>query len=152
MKKASYFSVLALLHRGMLVGQLVFLATMFFLVYGKYLLPPLVAREKLLQVIALSAAIIAVGVSSRLFKQKLASIFMDGDVKQKLLRYRSAVILLWALTEIPVLVCGICLLLSGNYAFLALAIVVIIYFAMLMPVKSRIAGQLGIQPEEMDAL
>lgn len=152
MKKMSFFSTLSFMHRAMLVGQLLFLATMFFLVYSKFLLPPLAAREKLLQVIALLVAVTTIGISSRLFKQKLSVIILDVDINRKLLRYRSAVILLWGLTEVSVLVCGICLLLSGNYAFLALAIVVIVYFAMLMPVKSRIAGQLQIQPEEMDTL
>lgn len=146
--------MLSFLHRAMLIGQLVFLAGILFLIYSKTILPNLADQVKILQVIALLFSGASILASVKLFKRKLALISEDGNAnaEQKMLNYRSAVMLQWGFAELPTLVCGICLLLSGNYAFLALAVVIIIYFAMLMPVKNRVAAQLNLQSSDLDKL
>lgn len=153
-KNATYFSMLAFMHRAMLIGQAFFLAFVFYLIYSRTLTPPLTDQVKILQLAALLISGAAIGLAINLFKKKLIQIKENNALgkAEKLAKYRSALMLQWGVTELPTFVCGICLMLSGNYAFLALAIVVIVYFAMLMPVKNRIAAQLHIQPEEMDSL
>ncbi len=146
--------MLSFMHRAILIGQLFFLASILFLIYSKTILPNLAGQVKILQVIALLFSGGAIFTSAKIFKRKLALIRADGNpnAEQKMMKYRLAVMLQWGFAELPTLVCGICLLLTGNYAFLALAAVIIIYFAMLVPVKSRIAAQLNLQTSDLDKL
>lgn len=138
----------------MLAGQLLFTGVIFYLVYSKAILPTLVEYEKTIQVMAvvLSAATLFIGNS--LFKKKLLLLQADTNTaaKEKLLTYRSMCMLQWGLAEAGILVCGICLLVTGNYAFLALAVVLIMYFALLVPDKNKIALQLNLSSAELDAL
>ncbi len=154
MKKTTVFSTLSLIHRAMLTGQLIFTAIVFYLVYSKTMLPALAEHDKILQTIALAFTIVAIIVGTKLFKKKLVLIKDEsaGDAKERLVKYRTASMLLWGLVELPCLVCGICLLLTGNYAFLALSLVVTLYYALLMPVKDRIAQQLNLSNTELNEL
>ncbi|MBK8609329.1 MAG: hypothetical protein IPL84_05115 [Chitinophagaceae bacterium] len=154
MKNPSVFSTMNIMHRALLAGQVIFNAIMFYLVYSKEMMPLFTHQEKMMQIAAIGYAAIAIFAGTSLFKKKLALINDDtgGDARTKLTKYRSASMLQWGLMEAASLVCGICLLLTGNYAFLALSAVLILYFAMLMPVKNRIAAQLNLQSNELDEL
>lgn len=154
MNNPTVFSTINLMHRALLAGQVIFIAIMFYLVYRKEMDPIFIEQEKLLQAIAIVFAAIAIFFGTNLFKKKLALIneSAGNDAKTKLTKYRAASMLQWGMMEAACLVCGICLLLTGNYAFLALAIVLILYFALLMPVKNRIAAQLNLQSSELDEL
>lgn len=138
----------------MFIGQIVFIAVTFYLVYSKIFLPVFAEEQKMLQVIALLFAAVTMFAGNKLFKSKLQQIQDDTNAaaKERLLQYRTISILQWALVEAPCLLCGICLLLTGNYAFLALGLVIMLYFGMLLPVKSRVAAQLGLSISELDEL
>lgn len=154
MKEATVFSTLNLMHKAMLAGQVIFTAVIFILVYQKIFLPVLAEHEKPMQALAIAFAAAAIFFGNSLFKKKLALINENhgNDAKLKLTKYRSASIMQWGLLETACLVSGICLLLTGNYAFIALAVVLILYFAMLAPVKSRVSGHLDLQSTELDEL
>lgn len=154
MKKNTVFASLSMMHKAMLVGQIVFSAVMSLLVQQKLLLPVLGNNEKMVQVVALAFAAVAVFLGNRLFRKKLEVINDNrtADAKTKLNQYRSACTAQWALLEASILLTGICLLLTANYAFLALATVLIVYFGMLIPVKARIAAQLNLQTSDLDEL
>ena len=97
MKKNSAFFVFGFMHKAMLLGQLIFLGVMFYLVYSKTMLPPLVAQEKILQVAAIvfTAAAMYVGIS--IFKKKLALIKENPltEAKEKFTKYRQTCMLQW---------------------------------------------------------
>ena len=154
MKKTTVFSTLKIMHLAMLAGQVFFTAVIFYLVYSKIMIPMFVEHEKMLQVIAIAfvSAVIFIGIN--LFKKKLLVIKDDAQIEanKKILKYRSICLIQWALLEAGVLFCGICTLLTGNYAFLALATVIIIYFTLLTPVKNKIATQLNLSSTELDEL
>jgi hypothetical protein len=73
---------------------------------------------------------------------------MQASVQQKFDLYKGTAILQWALLEGPVLLCIICFLLSGNYALLVLAAVLVICFAMLAPTRTKLAFQLNLSDAE----
>ena len=154
MNKTTLFSSLKFMHKALLTGQIIFIAVIFYLVYSHTFLPILASQQKIMQPIVLIFAAIALFTGKKLYKSKLEQIQADINLsaKEKLIQYRSASILLWALVEAPSMVCGICLLLSGNYAFLALALVIIFYFGTLAPIKSETAVQLSITIENLDEL
>ncbi len=71
---------------------------------------------------------------------------------EKLATYRTACIIQWALLEAASFICIICLFITCNYAFLALATILIIYFAWQSPLKSKVAQQLEMSSSELDGL
>ncbi len=154
MKKATAFATLSLMHKALLAGQIIFSVVMFILVQQKIFEPVLTKHEKIMQVIALIFAALSLFIGASFFKKKLALINdnMVIDAKAKLSQYQSASLVQWSLLEAAILVCGISYLLAGNYAFLVLAAVLILYFAMLIPVKTKIAAQLNLQTSELDEL
>ncbi len=154
MKTATPFSTLKLMHQAMLTAQLFFAGIVFYLVYSKTILASLAAQEKTLQVIALLFAAGAIFGGATIFKKKLAVIKDDygNTPAAKFSMYRTACIILWALLEAASFICIICLFLTGNYAFLALAAAIIIYFALQAPSKNKVAQQLDISSSDIDAL
>jgi hypothetical protein len=154
MKKNSAFFVLSFMHKAMMVGQVIFLSVLFYLVYSKTLLPPLVEHEKILQVAAILFTSITLFSGIGIFKKKLALIKEDPltEAKEKFTKYRQASLLQWSLTEAPVLVCGICYFMTGKMAFLALAALPFLFFVMLAPVKNKIIMKLEISEAELDEL
>jgi uncharacterized membrane protein YbhN (UPF0104 family) len=153
MQQISPLKVLNTIHKAMLTGQVLFAAVGFYLVYSNTLEPPAKELEKILQVVALTVTAACVYAGITLFKKRLQQIReMQTGAKEKFEKYRSACILQWALTEAPVLLCIICLFLTGNYAFLALAAVLIILFAMMAPSKIKIILHLQIGEQEVDDL
>lgn len=153
MKKNAFY-VFSFMHKAMLVGQLIFLGVLFFMLYSKMLVPPMAEHDKMIQVIALlfTAAALYAGVT--LFKKKLAYIKEEplAGIKQKFEKYRAASMLQWGLTEAPVLFCGICFFLTGNYALLVLAAVPFGYFVLLAPTTGKAAIQLDTPSSELDTL
>jgi hypothetical protein len=77
---------------------------------------------------------------------------MQTGVKEKFPAYRSASILQWAILDGPSLFCIICFFLTGNYAFLALSVVIMFLFTMTAPSKSKIILQLQINESEFEDL
>ena len=77
---------------------------------------------------------------------------MKGSVSERFAVYRSACILQWALIEGPCLFCIIGFFLTGNYAFMALAGVLIILFAMQSPTKAKVMLHLNLSEQEIEEL
>ena len=138
----------------MMVGQLIFLSVLFYLDHSKTLLPPLVEHEKILQVAAILFTSITLFAGIGIFKKKLALIKEDllTEAKEKFTTYRQASMLQWSLTEAPVLVCGICYIMTGKMAFLALAALPFLFFVMQAPVKNKVIMKLEISEAELDEL
>lgn len=142
---------LQIIHKALLFGQIIFASIVLFLKYTDDLPPDLKKLDQALQVIAILLSVGGFFIGSSIFKRKIQQV-MDTfpDIKAKAKAYRSACILQWALLEGPSLFCIICFFLVGNYAFLALAAVLMLLFALLAPVKLKIMLQLKISEAEME--
>ncbi len=154
MKAATPYSVLKLMHQAMLMAQVFFAGIMFYLVYSKTIESTLAAEEKILQVIALVFAAGAIFGGRAIFNKKLALIKEQPLIStaEKFTSYRTACIIQWALLEAASFIAVICLFLTTNYAFLALAAVLIIYFALQAPSKNKVAQHLDMSSGELDGL
>jgi hypothetical protein len=144
---------LLILHKAMLAGQVIFALISFYIVYTGLFTPGLFYLNQVLQVAAI--AIIAGGlyIGNLLFKKKLSRAReMEKAVKEKFELYRSACLLQWALIEGPCLFVIICFLLTANYAFLTLAVVLILAFAMMAPSMVKIVFYLKLTEEEIAEL
>lgn len=153
MQKGNALKFLVVLHKALLVGQLVFAAACAYLVYSKAMLPAFSSLEKLLQAAAILLSAGGVYAAKQIFKKKLLQISdMQLGAKEKFSVYRSASIIQWALLEAPVLFCIVCFFLTGNYAFLALAVVLIFLFVLAAPSKTKMLNHLQISEAELDEL
>jgi len=138
----------------MLISQVIFAGIIFYLLYSKTIVPPMAAKQKMLQVIALFMAAGAISSGTGIFKKRLTLLKEQPliSTEEKLNSYRLGCILRWGLIEIASFFSIICLFLTGNYAFLVLGGVLIIYFAMQSPSKTKVAQHLDISSSDLDGL
>jgi hypothetical protein len=142
-----------ILHKALLLGQIMFATVCIFLVYNKTRGAANEELDRILQVVALALAAGGFFAGTSLFKKKLLQIRdMQTDTKEKLSVYRSACITQWALIEGPSLFTIICFFLTGNYAFIALTAILILLFTVMAPSKAKIAFHLGLTEAEMEDL
>ena len=152
-QKGNDFKTLQVLHYAMLIGMTMFSAIAVFIIVSRGPLRPHDASlERTLQVVALVVAVGAVAAGFMLFNNKLSGIQAIGDVKERMAAYRGAAIVRWALIEGPVLLSAICFMMTGNYAFLALAIALILVFAAVRPSKAMVVYQLQLTGTEIAEL
>lgn len=137
----------------MLMGQVIFAAICIYLIYSDIVKSFSIELDKILQVITLFLSAAGLFGGSVYFKKKILLIRdMQADVKVRFAVYRSACLLQWVLLEVPVIFSVICFFLTANYAFIALAFLLIIIFAMMAPSKSKVALQLQVGEAELDDL
>ena len=137
----------------MLLGQIIFAAICIYLVYSGIIKSSEVELDKLLQVSALVISAAGLFGGSSYFKKKILLIRgMQTDVKSKFEAYRTACLLQWALLEVPALFSIICFFLTTNYAFIVLALLLIVIFALLIPSKNKIALQLQVDEADLENL
>jgi hypothetical protein len=149
----SNFKAFKLLHKAMLIGQLLALAVFCYLIISKTQTPILKEKDRLFQVVTLLFTGAAFFIGNILFKKKINVLKESSEtVQKKFEQYKSANLLQWALLEAATLFNGIAFFLVGNYAFIALAIVVSILFFMHGPNKTKMAIQLGLPLHEVENL
>lgn len=153
MQKANNYKALNILHKAMLIGQVLFAAVCFFMLYTKTIVPSLQHLDKVLQVVAIILSITGFFAGNFLFKKRLLQVKeISTGIKEKFAMYRSACIMQWAFLEAPVLLSIVGFFLTGNYAFLALSAALILLFVVLGPSKIKIAIQLGVTENEIAEL
>jgi hypothetical protein len=105
-----------------------------------------------LQVVALLVSVGCTYAGITIYKKKLQAIPPMDPAKDRMAAYRAAALLRWALIEVPVLVSVIFLRLTGNYAFLALALALMFVFAAVRPSTDVITYQLRLTEAELKEL
>ena len=104
------------------------------------------SNDRLLQVIAIVFSISSLLIGFRLFKNKVLAIRHTTDLPiVKLGHYQTACIIWWALLEAPGLFALVCFILTGNYAFFALAIFHLLILGVFMPKKENLRVLLDIR-------
>lgn len=147
------FKSMQLLHRALLFGQVLFALLAFYLVYTGKFDAAYLQHDQIFQLIAILFSVAGFFGGSKLFKNKIEDISKSNtDAKERLEGYKAAAIIQWALLEGPTLFAIICFLLVGNYAFLALAIALILVFTILAPTKIKISILLNIKEADIDKL
>jgi hypothetical protein len=152
-QKGNALKALNIIHKALMTGQILFASVCIYLIFSKLVLPGAGELDKILQVVALIITAGGIFAGMSFFKKKLIQLReMQIPVKEKFGLYRSACIVQWALLEGPSIFCIICFFLTGNYAFLALMVVVLFLFAMMTPSKLKVQMQLQISEAELDEL
>jgi hypothetical protein len=131
---------LNIVHKAMLGGQILFAAISFYLSWSKTVPPTLDAgTERIFQVVAIVLAAAGFFGGAFFMKKKMVEARdISESEEEKFNLYRAAAIVQWAMLEGPALFCITCFLLSGNYSFLALAGVLIIFFVGQGPSQNKL--------------
>ena len=153
MNKGNGLRALNIMHKALLMGQIIFAAVCVYLVYSGMVKPFSIDFDKPLQVIALLLAAAGVFAGNAFFKKKILQVRdIQNDAKQKFEAYRAACLLHWAFLEAPAIFSIICFFLTGNYAFIALALLLIMIFALQAPSKNKLAQLLQVNEADLDEL
>jgi len=144
---------LQVIHGAMLAGMALLAAIATWLIISRGALGQADASfGKTLQVVVVLAAIGATAAGFTVFKKRIQAIGPLETVQNKIAAYRAAAIIRWALVEFPTLLSLIAFLLTGNYAFLALGIALMLLFAVLRPAKLMIVYLLKLTEKEVSEL
>jgi hypothetical protein len=154
MQKANALQALNIIHKALMTGLILFASVCAYLIYAQKVLPAATKNlDKTLQVVALVLTAGGIFAGMNIFKKKITLIReMETAAKRKFDIYRSACIIQWVLLEGPSLFCIACFFLTGNYAFLVLALVILFFFAMAAPTKIKVLMQLQINEADLDVL
>lgn len=151
-QKGNSFKALQVLHLAFLTGMILFTVISTFLVITRNVKISNGLPDKATQVIVLLLAISLSTTGFFLFNKRIQSVPTNASATERMDAYRSAAILRWALIECPSLLAIIAFFITGNYAFVALAIALMILFASTAPVKSKIIQLLQLDDNEVAAL
>jgi hypothetical protein len=147
------FGVLKIVHIGLLVGMAMFDIVSLIIVMQDI---PVIADESVqrsLQVgcVLLSALLLITGF--KIFRKKIFAARNSPEAGEKRMdMYRTACIMWWAMIEAPGIVAGIGFILSGNYAFFALAIFHLLTMLVFAPRKANIILFLNLSSDEVARL
>ncbi len=142
---------LTIMHLALLVGQILFAAVIFFVVYTTKPIGALqqYSDQLLLACIVFCAA--GYGVANLIFKRKLRQLnAMQGDASQKMNSYRAINILRWGIIQSTIIFTTIVYFMAINKNLLILIIIMIILFAILRPSREKIASDLNDSPGDFE--
>lgn len=148
-----YVKNLQVIFRALLTGQVLFLGVAIYLKYKNLFPDSGKENEKTLQVAAIIISLMLVWSGFKLFNAQLKKI-REGNMKlpEKLSLYRSGSITQWAMTEGASLFSITGFLLTGNYAFTGLTVLLLFIFSGYFPVKAKMIVQMGLSSSEADQL
>jgi hypothetical protein len=139
------------LYMALLTGQVLFLVIAIVLRVQRLFTQQAAQHiDRILQVVAVVLAVVCFLGGARLYHQKITAIRNSSDtVADKLRYYTSASILRWAIAEAPVLFSIAGYIITGNWAFIVLAAIMLFFFAGYAPSKMRIQNETGISGEDL---
>ena len=128
------------IHQAMYMGLIFLSATATYLVASKSALDILGSRQDIMQIVAIALSMIAIVAGEKIFKNKIVQLRDKIGTEAKLDLFRQASIIQWALLEVAALFSIVGFFMSRNYAFLALAVGLLLYLIFLAPsaVKTNI--------------
>ncbi|MBS1563135.1 MAG: hypothetical protein JST39_02050 [Bacteroidetes bacterium] len=151
-KPTNDFKVLQLLHMALLTGMAALATIATIIVVQRGALSQDASLGRILQVVVVALSVGGVLLGFNLFNRRMKALNPMLDAKSKMAVYRSAAIVRWALLEMPAMFTLISFLLTGNYAFLALGIALLLIFVVVRPAKQLIIFLLQLNEQEVAEL
>lgn len=152
-KQSSAMRALSILHLTILIAQIIFAVVVVVLVSSKMVSLKGKEVDSILQVVAIAVAAAGFFIGTKKFKKSLQEIRESTmGAQKKFEKYRSASILLWAMIQGPSVLCIISFFLTGNFAFMALAAVLIFLLFIFGPTRQKLTLFLGLSEQDIDNL
>ena len=151
MTSGEYFKSIKIVHIALVVGVVFFALISVFLQINGF---GTVGHEidKVLLIVVPIFALIGIFASNFVFKKKLNEIQKKSNLKEKMEEYRSALIIKLALIEGPSFFAVVSFLLTGNYIYLGLTVILIIVFLIYTPNKTKLINELELTKKESDLI
>lgn len=144
----SYFTALLLIHAALLFGQILPILVFYFLNKEKPAVTGIAATGQMWVYIVGAITIGSILVSSQIFGTQLQKVRGMTNLQEKLAAYRSALIVRYALLEVPSLIAAVGYFLTNNLLLLLFASMTLILFLMYRPSKERAVSDLELDMEE----
>ena len=143
---AQFLTALRTLHAAMVIGLILFLAIVHFVLQPD---PAVLNEPNAAMFVNIAVGLLATcsAVGYWVFGQRLKMLHTAADLNQKLLDYRSASIIKFALIEGPTLASIVFYLLSGNIVLVGIAGIGIVVMAINHPTAMKVKMDLEISDE-----
>lgn len=147
----NFLKTITLIYYALLAGQIMFLAVAYLLNSNQ-----ISSKKHEMYDIFIIIVPILIGsglfLSNFIFKMLIGKIEQNTSIENKLMTYRSALIIKYALMEGPSLFAIVAFLISGNAIFLAFSAVMILAFILQRPNRDKIVQNLNLNGKEADTL
>lgn len=144
-----YFLTLTIVFVAMLIGQLVFLAVVYF-VQGR-----MHPQSGLSEVFEYSIPVLCIGLAGASYGVAgwlLQRAKSQTTLSDKLLAYRSVLLVRYALLEVPSLLSTVAYLLTANVLFMGISLAMVVLFVLNRPSAERAAIELALDFQEKTKL
>lgn len=147
------FKAIRIVHLSMLLGLLLFTVISIIVNQRGFVAIADESFDRMAQLIAVIFSATALVLGFKLFKRRLTAARESAEPAEKRMgQYMAACLLWWALIEGPGLLAVIGFLVTGNYAFIGLAVFHILLLLVFMPRKDNIILLLNLNSEEVKRL
>ncbi|MDI3318676.1 hypothetical protein [Pinibacter soli] len=152
--KPNQFKALQKTFNGLLLTEIGFAVVVLSIVLiAKKTISQNVQLDRALQLIALLFAIASCLIGFRLYKKRVLELRAGNlSAQEKMDGFKKASVVFWRLINIPALFCGICYVITGNFAFMALYAFLLFAFGAQNPFKSKVALLLNLSASDIAAL
>ncbi|WP_430412559.1 hypothetical protein [Kordia sp.] len=140
-----YIKSLSIIHMTLLAGMILFGGFVLFQFSGG-ITPALDTNDTLLLVFPV-IVVVAILASQAIFKKLIVATESKTDLKSKLVGYQTATIIKLALIEGPAFFGIVLSMTTGNTAYIAIAIVLVIYFLLQKPTLTKVERDLKLRGE-----
>jgi hypothetical protein len=147
------FKLLKTIHMALLAGMIIFAIVSLILDQQGYTAGLDGSFERTFQVVCVLVSLSCLLIGFNLFKRKImAARSSTAPGETKMVLYRTACIVWWAMIEGPGILATMGYLLTGNFAFMALAIFHVVILGVFMPRKQNIIVLLNLNGTEVAKL
>ena len=144
-------NLLNMIHISLLVGMLLFLIVVIILIRGDQLIENR-TLDKVFMILAPLYGLIIMFFSRLIYNVSISK-YLDGtDLANKIVHYRSAKIVSWALVESACFFALVATILTSNYLYVAVFIFLFGYFIMLRPSRQSLVSELQLSSNEIDLI
>ncbi len=153
MQTVNHFRALSILHAALVIGLLLFTGLSALLPLQDIRIDDDGTFENIFQAVAAVASIVCLVGGFSIFRRKLPAIRASNEpAEAKMVSYRGACIVWWAMLEGPGILGVVGYIRTGNHVFIALALFHLALLAVFMPRKNNIAFLLNLTTEEVQRL
>ena len=148
----SNIKALSLMHFSLLFGQVIFAGVAAYLIYTGAFTPVIENKEILSMVVpgAIGWSVAFVMLAFSNYKKKVAAIRMNEEsLSDKLIAYRAANIVRWAILEVPVLSTIVCFLMTGLPVLIFSVASFLLIFLYAKPSAYKVAQELSISEADV---
>ena len=146
-----YLKTLLIVHLGMMMAQLIFIAIIFVLVNEESSIIDLYTQNILLIVVPI-AIILIISMGKYFYQLQLKKITSEKELASKFKSYQIIQIIQFAFAEIAALTCFLASFLSQNLVFVYGSIGILLYFLTLRPTKIKLEKELQFDFNEQNNL